>query len=110
MKFRNDAHALRAARSMEIEAIKLINFILIMLCEPVFRTRECIVLELQIRWSKRKPDKTLSDFGNAIRRGMFHQGRFPKRTRLVRNRIHIRAPNYLGALIFTKIFSPKRQK
>ena len=93
MKFRDDAHALRAARRMEIETIKLINFILIMLSEPVVRARERIVFELHIRRSKWKPDQPLSDFGNAIRSGMLHQWRIPKRERLVRNRIHVSALN-----------------
>jgi hypothetical protein len=52
----------------------------------------------------------LSDFGNVIRRGMFHQWRIPNRKRLVRNRIHVPALNCVGALIFTKTFSAKRQK
>src|SRR5882724_3806078 len=110
MKFRDDAHALRAARGMEIEAIKLINFILIMLSEPVFRTRERIVFEPHIRWSKWKPDQPLSDLGNAIRRGMFHQWRIPNRKQLVRNRIHVPALNCVGVLIFTKSLSAERQK
>src|SRR4026209_999242 len=78
---------------MEIETVKLINFILIMLSEPVFQTRERIVFELQIRRNKWKPDQPLSDFGDVIRRGMFHQWRIPKRERLVRNRIHVSALN-----------------
>src|ERR1044071_10124260 len=110
MKFRDHTHALRAARNMEIEAIKLINFILIVLCEPVFRTRERIVLELHIRWSKWKPDQPLSDFGNATRCGMFHQWRLSNRKRVVRSRIHVPALNCVGALIFTKTLSAKRQK
>src|SRR5882724_7963931 len=110
MEFRDDAHALRAARGMEIEPIKLINFILVMLSEPVFRTRERIVFELHIRWSKWKSNQPLSDFGNAIRGGMFHQWRIPKRERIVRNRIHVSALNCVGALIFTKSLSAKRQK
>src|SRR6187397_1195595 len=93
MKFRDDAHALRAARGVEIETVKLISFILIMLSKPVFRTRERIVFELQIRRNKWKPDQPLSDFGNAIRRGMSHKWRIPKRERLVRNRIHVSALN-----------------
>src|SRR4029453_7334487 len=111
MKFRDDAHALRAARGMEIESIKPINFILIMLSEPVFRTRERIVFELHIRRSKWKPDQPLSDFDNAIRRRMFHQWRLPKRERLGRNGIHVSALNCaVMRLIFTKTLSAKRQK
>src|SRR4029450_8949949 len=114
MKFRDDAHALRAARGMEIESIKPINFILIMLRELVFRTRERIVFELHIRRSKWKSDQPLSDFGNAIRRGMFHQWRVPKRERIVRNRIHVSALNCSSIRtndgMFTKKSSTKRQK
>ena len=78
MKFWDNAHALRSARRMEIETIKLINFILVMLREPVLRARESILLfELHIRRSKWKPDQPLGDFGDAIRRRMFHNGGSP---------------------------------
>src|SRR5437763_15539673 len=63
-----------------------------MLGKPVLRNRERLFLfELYIRGSKRKLDQPLSDFGNAIGRGMFHQGRIHKRERIVRNRIHAAA-------------------
>ncbi|PYJ24032.1 MAG: hypothetical protein DME99_00850 [Verrucomicrobia bacterium] len=94
MKFRDNAHALGSARDIEIETIKLINFILVKLGEPVLRDRESIfVFELHIRLSEGKPDKSLGDFGNAIRRGMFYRWRISKRERLIRNRIHVSALN-----------------
>src|SRR5438094_4861372 len=94
MKFRDNAHALGSARSVEVEIVELIDLILVMLCESVLRNRESILaFELHIRRSKRKPDQPLSDFCNAIRRGMFRQWRLPKRKRLVRNRIHVSSLN-----------------
>src|SRR5215831_11177030 len=94
MKFRHNAHALWSARRVEVKIVEPIDLILIMLGEPVLRSRESLVLfELYVRRSKRKRDQALSDFGNAIRRGMFHQWRIPHRERILRNRTHVSALN-----------------
>src|SRR5882724_6518934 len=94
MKFRDNAHALGSARSVEVEIVELIDLILVMVGEPVLRDRERIfAFDLHIRGSEWKLDQPLSNFGNAIRRGMFRQWRIPKRKRLVRNRIHVSVLN-----------------
>src|SRR6266481_5064705 len=115
MKFRDDTYALGTARGEEVEAVELIDLFLVMLGEPVLRGRESIfVFELHIRGSKRKPDQPLRDFGNAIRRGMFHQWRISERERVVRNRIHVPALQRLFArnndILLTKKSPMKRQK
>ena len=107
MKFWDHTYALGPARGMEIETVELIDLILVMLGEPVLRTESASsVFELHIRRSKRKPDQPLSDFRNAIRRGMFYQWRIPKRERLVRNRIHVSALNCSSMRSKTE-YSPK---
>src|SRR5713101_4856585 len=115
MKFRDNAYALGSARGIEVETIKLINFILVMLGEPVLRARESIfVFELHIRRNEGKPDKSLGDFGSAIRRRMFDEWRIPKRERSIRNRVHVRAFKRLftrtNDTLFTKKSPMKRQK
>src|SRR5215510_3953907 len=100
MELRDDTDALRAGRGVEIETIKLINFILVMRGKPVLRGRERIsVLKLHIRRGEGKTDESLGGFGRAIRRWVFHDWRLPKRKQLVRNRIHVSALN--GALMRT---------
>src|SRR5258705_944737 len=90
MKFWDNAHALRAARRMEIETIKLIDFILVMLRKPVLRSRESILLlEFHIRRSKRELNQPLGDFDDTLRRGMFYNWRIFKRKRPIGNRAHI---------------------
>src|SRR6266498_3834432 len=94
MKLWNHSHTLEPARSVEVEVVELIYLVLVMLGKPVLRNRErIIVFELHIRGSKWKPDQPLSDFSNAIRRGMFRQWWLPKGERFVRNRIHVSALN-----------------
>src|SRR6266480_1297218 len=108
MKFRDNAHALGTARGMEIETTKLINVILFMLSEPVLRDRESILIfEFHIRRSEGKPDKSLSNFDDAIRRGMFYIWRIAKRERSIRNRVHVRAFQRLSTRTNDTFFTKK---
>jgi hypothetical protein len=89
MKFRDYTYALGSARGEEVETVEMIDFILVMLREPVVRGRESLsVLELHIRRAEGKLDQPLRDFGSAIRRWMFYQWRIPEWQRLTGYRIH----------------------
>src|SRR5436190_23702243 len=89
MKLRDNTYALGSARGEEVETIELIDFIVVMLGEPVLRARESLsVLELHIRRSEGKLDQSLRDFSNTIRRWVFYQWRIPEWQRLTGFRIH----------------------
>src|SRR6266480_5126664 len=89
MKFRDHTYALGSARGEEVETVEMIDFILVMLGEPVLRGRESLsVLELHIRRGEGKLDQSLGDFGNAIRRCVVYQRRIPEWHRLTGYRIH----------------------
>src|SRR6266496_2514672 len=89
MKLRDNTYALGSARGEEVETIELIDFIVVMLGEPVLRTRESLsVLELRIRRSEGKLDQSLRDFGNPIRRWVVYKWRIPEWQRLTGYRIH----------------------
>src|SRR5207247_11466157 len=77
------------SRGGEVAIVEVIDFILVLLGEPVFRGRESLsVLELHIRGGEVKLDQPLRDFGSAIRRWMFYQWRIPEWQRLTGYRIH----------------------
>src|SRR6267378_631881 len=113
MKFWDNADALRSARSIEIETIKLIDFVLVMLRKPVLRSRESILLfEFHIRRSKRELDQPLRNFDDTVRRGMFYNWRISKRKRSIGNRAHIPAFQRLSMrtdILLTKTSPMKRQ-
>src|SRR5882724_10345812 len=89
MKFRDHTYALGSARGEEVETVELINFILVVLGEPVLRGRESLsVLELHIRRGEGKLDQSLGYFSNAIRRWVVYQWRVPEWQRLIGYRIH----------------------
>src|SRR5438067_11079607 len=90
MKFWDNADALWSARGIEIETIKLINFILVMLRKPVLRSRESIRLfEFHIRRSKRELDQSLGDFGDSVRRRMFYKWRISQGKRSIGYSAHV---------------------
>src|SRR6266487_1885144 len=113
MKFRDNANALWSARGMEIETIKLINFILVMLRKPVLRSRESILLfEFQIGRSKRELDQPLGDFGDTVRCRMFYNWRISKGKGSIGNRAHVPAFQRLSTrtnLLLTKKWLMKRR-
>src|SRR5438046_10376942 len=92
MKFWDNADALWSARGIEIETIKLINFILVMLRKPVLGSRESIRLfEFHIRRSKRELDQSLGDFGDTVRRRMFYNWRISEGRRSIGTRARVTA-------------------
>src|SRR5205823_4063012 len=113
MKFWDNADALWSARGIEIETIKLINFILVMLRKPVLRSRESIRLfEFHIRRSKRELDQSLGDFGDTVRRRMFYNWRISQGKRSIGNRAHVPAFQHLSTrtdLLLTKRCLMKRR-
>src|SRR5258708_31185439 len=95
MKFRANTYTLRPAWSVEVKTAELIDFFLVMLGEPVIRTRESLLLfELHIRRSKRKLNKPLRDVGGTRRRRVFQDRRISQWKRLVSG-FHGSIPNWL---------------
>ena len=95
MEFGHDTHAFGPSRGVEVEAAKLIDLILVMLGEPVLRTRKSLVVfELQIGRGERKRDKSLRDFGCACRCRMVQRRRISQGKR-VGSRFHRSLLNWI---------------
>ena len=63
MKFRDNTYALGSARGEEVETVELIDLILVVLGEPVLRSRESLsVLELHIRRGERETGSVAGRF------------------------------------------------
>src|SRR4051794_17204539 len=93
MKLWNDSHAFGAARRVKIDIGKLVDFVLIMLREPVVRARERLFFfQLHIRRSERKCGKALGYFRGACWRRVFEHRWISEGKRLVCS-IHVSTLN-----------------